>query len=71
VAGRLTSITVKVGAGYNHMTPMEFARMPVGERIGLVMGQKVEFLDEDGQLIPALDAVGQLPMVAAGAPSKR
>ena len=65
MAGRLTSISVRQGAGHNLMSPAEFVRLSVSQRIQLVMEQKVDFLDEDGQLIPPHEAVAQLP--AAGA----
>jgi hypothetical protein len=58
---RLTSITVKSAFGHNHYTPAEFVKLSLSERIQLMMGQRVEFLDEDGNSIPSLDAVDQLP----------
>jgi hypothetical protein len=65
MAGRLTSISVKQGAGHNLMTPAEFVRLPVSQRIQLLMEHKVTFLDEDGKPIPPHDAVAQLPTATA------
>jgi len=61
MAGKLTHVSVKQGAGHNLMTPEEFAKLPVSERITLMMQQKAVFLDETGQIIPPLEAVDQLP----------
>ena len=66
VAGRLTSISVQQGAGHNLMTPAEFVKLPVSQRIQLVMQSKVVFLDEDGKDIPAHEAVAQLPAATVG-----
>jgi hypothetical protein len=57
----LTSITVKVGSGHNVFTPLEFAQLPLSERVNLMMKRLVEFLDEHGQPIPPMEAVEQLP----------
>ncbi len=67
---RLTSITVREGFGYNYLTPAEFAKLPLSERIQLMMSQRVEFLDENGNSIPSFDAVDQLPRAAAADGSK-
>ena len=61
MAGKLTSISVKQGAGHNHMTPAEFVRMPVSQRIQLLMEHKVVFLDDEGKPMEPHEAVGQLP----------
>ncbi len=71
MAGRLTSVSVKVGAGHNLYTPEEFAKLPVSQRIELVMQNKVIFLDEDGAPIPPLEAIDQLPKPAAPARTAR
>lgn len=58
---RLTSISVRGAFGHNHYTPAEFVRLPLAERIQLIIGQRVEFFDEHGNHIPSFDAVDQLP----------
>jgi hypothetical protein len=70
IMSRLTSITVRGSFGYNYLTPAEFAKMPLSERIQLMMSQRVEFLDENGNSIPSFDAVDQLPRPAASDASK-
>lgn len=65
MAGKLTSISVKQGAGHNLMSPAEFVRLPVSQRIQLLMEHKVVFLDEDGKPIEPHEAVGQLPKASA------
>lgn len=67
MAGKLTSISVKQGAGHNLMSPAEFVRLPVSTRIQLVMEHRATFLDENGQPIPPHEAVAQLPSAAAAA----
>ncbi len=57
----LTSIAVRGAFGYNHYTPHEFIKLPLSERIQLMISQRVEFFDELGTPIPSLDAVDQLP----------
>ena len=71
--GRLTSVSVKVGSGFNLMTPEQFARLPVNERIELVMQHKVEFLDDAGQRMSVTDAIEQLTKVPrpASAPATK
>ena len=58
---RLTSITVKESFGYNHYTPAEFARVPLTDRIQMIVTHRVEFFDENGTPIAPLEAVDQLP----------
>ncbi|MGQ0799487.1 MAG: hypothetical protein ACT4NL_05155 [Pseudomarimonas sp.] len=58
---RLTSVTVQGSFGYNYLTPAEFVKLGLSERIQLIMSQKVEFLDENGNSIPSFEAVDQLP----------
>jgi hypothetical protein len=70
VPGRLTSVSIKVGSGFNMITPDQFARLPVNERIELVMQHKVVFLDDAGQHMNVTDAIEQLTKLrAAPAPS--
>jgi hypothetical protein len=74
VPGRLTNVSVKVGSGFNLMSPEQFARLPVNERIDMVMQHRVEFLDDTGQKMAVTDAIDQLTKMkpaAAPAPSKR
>jgi len=61
---RLTSITVRGAFGHNFYTPADFVKLPLAQRIQLMIGQRVEFLDEQGNSIPSLDAVNQLMGVA-------
>ena len=63
--GRLTSITVRSAFGHNHYTPAEFVKLPLTERLRLMLEQKVEFLDENGNRIPSMEAVDQLPRGSA------
>jgi hypothetical protein len=73
VAGRLTNVSVKVGSGFNLMSAQEFARLPVNERIEMVMQHRVEFLDDAGQRMAVTEAIEQLTKLraaAAPAPSK-
>ena len=57
--------------GYNHYTPAEFVKLPVSQRIELVMEHRVEFLDEHGKTIPPFDAVDQLPAPPSPVATKR
>jgi hypothetical protein len=58
---RLVNVSVNQGFGHNLLTPAEFTQIPMGERIQLLMKNKVVFLDEEGQTMPVLDAIDQLP----------
>ena len=58
---RLVNVSVNQGFGHNLLSPAEFAQLPMGERIQLLMKNKVVFLDEEGQTMPVLDAIDQLP----------
>jgi hypothetical protein len=59
---RLTNVSVRIGLGHNLLTPAEFVAIPMGERVALLMKNKVEFLDEHGKTMPVMDAVDQLPL---------
>ena len=69
MSGRLTSVSVKVGFGHNFMTPEQFARLPVNERIELVMQQKVEFLDDAGHRMSVTDAIDQIAKLQTAMPA--
>jgi hypothetical protein len=50
----------KAGGGHNLVSPQEFLSLPSNERINLIMQGKVSFLDEDGNLLPSMDAIKTL-----------
>jgi hypothetical protein len=60
VAGKLTHVSVQMGAGHNLLSVAQFLLIPLGERVELVMTRRVQFLDEHGQPIPAREAMPQL-----------
>lgn len=48
------------GGGHNLISPKDFLGLPSADRINLIMQGKVSFLDEDGNIIPSMDAVKSL-----------
>lgn len=54
------------GGGYNLVSREEFLRIPLNERIHLILRGKVQFI-RDGTVIPVMEALGKAP-AAAGQP---
>jgi hypothetical protein len=50
----------QAGGGHNLISPEEFVNLPSADKINLIMQGKVSFLDEDGNIIPSMDAVKSL-----------
>ena len=57
---RLTHVSVKQGAGHNLYSPAEFAKLPISQRIQLVLEHRAVFLDENGAEMDVEEAVKQL-----------
>jgi hypothetical protein len=45
------------GGGFNMLTPDQFLKIPLGERIRLIIDRKVQFL-RDGKVVNAREALG-------------
>lgn len=63
MAGRLTHVSVQKGVGHNLLAAAEFARLPLTERIELVLQGRAVFLDDEGKTMPAEVAIGQLATI--------
>jgi hypothetical protein len=63
---RLTHVSVKQGAGHNLYTPAEFVKLPVSQRIELVLQHRAVFLDEHGKEMDIQEGVAQLPRPTIG-----
>ena len=53
-------VAIQKAGGYNLMSKAEFLAMPLGERVSLILANKIQFLDDKGEQIPARDALRML-----------
>ena len=59
----ITHVSEQKGSGHNLMTVQQFIALPINQRIELIFAQKVQFLDDHGEVVPlaeALDYVAEL-----------
>jgi len=66
VPGKLSHVSIKMGAGHNLHTVEEFLALPLDQRIQLLLQQRVEFLDDHGRPIPVREAMAQIMKAAQG-----
>ncbi|MFN7970799.1 MAG: hypothetical protein U0166_00355 [Acidobacteriota bacterium] len=60
MAGKLHHLAIKKGAGYNLISIEDFFKLPLSERVSLVVNDQVQFLDDQGNQIPAPDGLREL-----------
>ena len=56
MAEQVTHVSVKVTSGYNLLTKDEWEKIPVPERVQIILHNKAQFLDKD-QVIPVPHAL--------------
>lgn len=56
----LTSVSVQKAGGHNLMSLAAFLALEPVERNALIIDKKVDFLDEEGNIIPVIQALQQL-----------
>ncbi|NJM93593.1 MAG: hypothetical protein HC842_02070 [Cytophagales bacterium] len=59
--GRVFQIAVKVSdGGYNLISVNDFLKMPMMERMEMMLQKRIQYLDEVGNVIPILEATRQM-----------
>jgi len=53
-------VSIQKAGGYNLMSREAFLALPINERVQLILGNKVKFLDEKGDVIPTREALKSL-----------
>ncbi|NRA44164.1 MAG: hypothetical protein HRU09_04305 [Oligoflexales bacterium] len=60
---KIIHISVKIGSGYNMLNKKDWLKLSKMDRIEKMTGGSVQFLNENGQAIPAVKA---LPLLKEG-----
>ena len=61
----ITHVSEQKGSGHNLMTVEQFIALPVNQRIELIFAQKVQFLDDRGEVVPLADGLDYIAEMAA------
>ena len=54
------SVMLKKASGYNLLTVEDYFAIPLGERVDLLLSQKIQFLNEAGDVLPLKEAIKSL-----------
>ena len=66
--GSFDHVNIRKGAGWDLLTAAYFWKLPLKERVGLIMDKKIEFI-RDGRLIPVTEALRKTKPVDDAGPA--